>query len=87
MHFFQANHSKSQLPTTKGLALSFGFKKSIQTNKIRPISAPAKSIEKSNNCGSKMLPKPTFIETEKYSKSTPKNNTPSPNRFVTYLIS
>lgn len=83
---FQANKSKkSQYPATKGLASSFGFKKPTQTNKIRPISAPAKSIEnieKSDSRGSKMS-KPTSSPMEKCSRNIPKTTTPSPNRFGT----
>jgi len=52
-------------------------------NKVRPISAPPKSLEKSENCTSKMLPKPTLISMEKCVKSIPKSKIPSPNRFVT----
>ncbi|VVC37267.1 Hypothetical protein CINCED_3A008166 [Cinara cedri] len=78
-------YPKSQVPATKGLASSFGFKKPSQTNKIRPISAPlnptTKPIEKPDTSGSKMLPKPTLTPMEKCPKSIPKSNTPSPNRF------
>lgn len=74
---FQANqYSNKPLPTSKGLASSFGFKKPAQTNKIRPISAPAKSVVPPDNSGSKMLPKPKEI--------SPMRNTPSPNKFVNH---
>lgn len=85
--FFQANqYKKKQLPSTKGLASSFGFKKPIQTNKVRPISAPTKSVEQSDNFASKMLPNAASKPIEKCSKSTPKSNTPSPNRFVSLYL-
>lgn len=78
--YFQAKqYPKTPIQATKGLASSFGFKKPTQTNKIRPISAPVKSVEMSDNYGSKMLPKPQ----EKCPRSIPKSNTHSPNRFVT----
>lgn len=82
MFIFQANQfKKNQYPPTKGLASSFGFKKPTQTNKIRPMSAPLKSIEKSDNFVSKMS-KPPLTPVEKCSKNIPKTNTPSPNRFL-----
>ncbi|XP_060879396.1 putative leucine-rich repeat-containing protein DDB_G0290503 isoform X2 [Metopolophium dirhodum] len=74
-------YQKKQIPATKGLASSFGFKKTTQTNKIRPISAPIQLVEKPNNFESKMLPKPMSTPTGKCSRSIPKSNTPSPNRF------
>ncbi|XP_022161228.1 putative leucine-rich repeat-containing protein DDB_G0290503 isoform X1 [Myzus persicae] len=74
-------YQKKQVPATKGLASSFGFKKTTQTNKIRPISAPIQFVEKPNNFESKMLPKPMSTPVEKCSRSIPKSNTPSPNRF------
>ncbi|XP_060837368.1 uncharacterized protein LOC132919643 isoform X3 [Rhopalosiphum padi] len=74
-------YPKKQIPATKGLASSFGFKKTTQTNKMRPISAPIQSVEKQNNFESKMLPKPMSTPTEKCSRSIAKSNTPSPNRF------
>lgn len=91
LYFFQANqYPKSQPSATKGLASSFGFKKPSQTNKIRPISAPVnpttKPIEKSDNCGSKMLPKPTLTPIEKCPKSIPKSNTASPNRCYILIL-
>lgn len=80
---FQANQfKKSQLRATKGLASSFGFKRPTQINKVRPISAPPKSLENSDYLTSKMLPKPSTPSIEKCPKSILKSNTPSPNRYV-----